>query len=77
VAAAYAIQFRPESLLILPVIGFAIWPRFRGDAASAGWWAATLFLWLVAIHGRIVRRQARGLGTAARASPDTLRRTSG
>jgi 4-amino-4-deoxy-L-arabinose transferase-like glycosyltransferase len=51
VATAYAIQFRPESLLILPVVGFLIWPRLRPELERPrGWWAATLFLWLVAIH---------------------------
>ena len=51
VAAAYAIQFRAESFLILPVIGFMIWPRLRGELERPrGWWAAMLFLWLVAIH---------------------------
>ena len=51
VAAAYAIQFRPESLLILPVLGFLVWPRLQLDLERPrGWWAATLFLWLVAIH---------------------------
>ena len=51
VAAAYAIQFRPESLLILPVIGVMTWPRLRGELERPrGWWAAMLFLWLVAIH---------------------------
>ena len=51
VAAAYAIQFRPESFLILPVIGVVIWPRLRGELERPrGWWAAILFLWLVGIH---------------------------
>jgi hypothetical protein len=51
VAAAYAIQFRPESLVILPVLGFIAWPRLRVDLSRpGGWWAATLFLWLSAMH---------------------------
>lgn len=51
VSAAYAIQFRPESLLVLPVIVFMIWPRLRLDLERPrSWWAATLFLWLVAVH---------------------------
>ena len=51
IAAAYAIQFRPESLLILPVVGIMIWPRLRGELERPrGWWAAILFFWLVAIH---------------------------
>jgi hypothetical protein len=51
VAAAYAIQFRPESLLILPVIGFLIWPRLRPELDHPGaWWAACVFLWLISVH---------------------------
>ena len=49
--AAYAIQFRPESLLILPVIGLVVWPRLRPDLERPrGWWAAALFLCLIAVH---------------------------
>jgi 4-amino-4-deoxy-L-arabinose transferase-like glycosyltransferase len=51
VAASYAIQFRPESILILLVIAFMTWPRLRPELARpGGWWAANLFLWLVAVH---------------------------
>jgi hypothetical protein len=51
VATAYAVQFRPESLLILPVVGFLIWPRLRPELEHPrGWWAVCLFLWLVSIH---------------------------
>ena len=51
VTSAYAIQFRPESLLILPVIGFLVWPRFQRELRRpSGWWALTLFLVLVAMH---------------------------
>jgi len=31
VAAAYAIQFRPESFLIVPVIGLLLWQRAREE----------------------------------------------
>ncbi len=31
VAAAYAVQFRPESLLILPVVGLLLWQRVRDE----------------------------------------------
>jgi hypothetical protein len=48
---AYAIQFRPESLLILPVVGFLIWPRFRPELDHPrGWWAVCGFVWLTSIH---------------------------
>lgn len=51
IASAYAIQFRPESILILPVVGFVIWPRLRFHLdRTATWWIANLFLWLVAVH---------------------------
>lgn len=51
VTAAYAVQFRPESILILPVIAFIVWPRARLELEQAStWWALTLFLSLVAVH---------------------------
>ena len=51
IATAYAIQFRPESVLILPVVAIVAWPRVREDLhAPAGWWAAVLLLWLVSAH---------------------------
>ena len=51
VTAAYAIQFRPESLLLLPVIGLLIWPRLRQELERPrGWWAALLFFGLAAVH---------------------------
>jgi MYXO-CTERM domain-containing protein len=51
VSTAYAIQFRPESLLVLPVIGLLTWPRLQIDLVRPrGSWAATLFLCLVAMH---------------------------
>ena len=51
VAAAYAVQFRPESVLILPVIGLLIWPRLQVDVRHPrAWWVANLFLCLVALH---------------------------
>ena len=51
VAAAYAIQFRPESLLIVPVIAVLIWQRARQELTRPRlWWAALLFLALAAVH---------------------------
>jgi len=51
VASAYALQFRPESLLIAPVIVFVIWPRLRLNLdRTETWWIGNLFLWLVAVH---------------------------
>ena len=51
VAAAYAIQFRPESFLILPVVAVMLWPRLREEATAARlWWIGLLFFALVAVH---------------------------
>src|SRR5687768_9508788 len=50
VASAYAVQFRPESLLILPVVGLVLWPT-RGEwRRPRTWWIALLALVLVAVH---------------------------
>ena len=41
----------PESILILPVIAFVIWPRARLDLARPrSWWAVVLFAGLVSVH---------------------------
>ena len=48
VAAAYAIQFRPESFLILPVAAVMLLPR--GVPATRLWWIGLLFLALIAVH---------------------------
>ena len=51
VAAAYAIQFRPESLLIVPVIAVMIWQRAREEFTRPRlWWGALLCLALAAVH---------------------------
>ncbi|HTI37711.1 MAG TPA: glycosyltransferase family 39 protein [Vicinamibacterales bacterium] len=51
VSAAYAIQFRPESLLVLPIVAAVAWPRLRLDAQRPrGWWAAVLFVTLTSMH---------------------------
>jgi 4-amino-4-deoxy-L-arabinose transferase-like glycosyltransferase len=51
VVAAYAIQFRPESLLIVPVIALLIWQRAPDEIARPRlWWAGVIFLGLAAIH---------------------------
>jgi hypothetical protein len=51
VSLAYAVQFRPESLLVLPVVGVLAWPRLSVDLRTpAGWWVTNLFLLLVAVH---------------------------
>jgi len=51
VTTAYAVQFRPESILVLPVILFVVWPRIRVELETPrGWWAICLLLCLVAVH---------------------------
>jgi len=50
VAAAYAIQFRPESFLIIPVIALLIWQRAPEEFTRTRlWWAGLLFLALAAV----------------------------
>jgi hypothetical protein len=73
IMAGYAIQFRPESILILPVIGFLIWPRLRADVARPDtWWAGLLFVGLAAAHvGHLIAVRHIGWGTdSARFSLD-------
>ena len=51
VCAAYAIQFRPESILVLPVAGLLTWPRLGTELARPrGWWIGLLFLVLASVH---------------------------
>jgi 4-amino-4-deoxy-L-arabinose transferase-like glycosyltransferase len=51
VATAYAVQFRPESLLILPAVVLLIWQRARDELSQPRiWWAGLLFLGLAAVH---------------------------
>ena len=51
VVAAYAIQFRPESILILPVSVLIAWPRLRLEAGQPRVWGAVLlFLALASVH---------------------------
>ena len=65
VAAAYAIQFRPESLLIVPVIALLIWQRARQEFTRPRlWWAGLLFLALAAVHvGHMAAVRNEGWGT--------------
>ena len=48
---AWAVQFRPESLLILGVVAVLVWRRGDGAVARPGfWWAALLTFALLAVH---------------------------
>jgi hypothetical protein len=69
VAAAYAVQFRAESFLIVPAIGTLWWRHDVRDElrTTRVWWVALLSLGLVAVHiGHIfaVRNEAWGAGGA-------------
>lgn len=51
VTAAYAMQFRPESLLILPALALLTWERVSGEIARPPtWWAGLLLVALAAVH---------------------------
>jgi hypothetical protein len=77
VATAYAVQFRPESLLIVPVIALALSPYLtREELARPRLWAVGLLsLALVAVHiGHTVAVRNEGWGTTgARLSLDYVR----
>jgi len=67
VATAYAVQFRPESFLIVPVIVLLLWQRARDEFMRPRlWWAGLLFLALVAVDaGHMVAVRGERWGTAA------------
>jgi 4-amino-4-deoxy-L-arabinose transferase-like glycosyltransferase len=68
VAAAYAVQFRPESLLIVPVIALLLWQRTREEFGRPRlWWAAALFVALTSVHvahTAAIRNEGWGTGQA-------------
>jgi 4-amino-4-deoxy-L-arabinose transferase-like glycosyltransferase len=50
VGVAYAVQFRPESFLIVPVAGLLLWPRIARELTRPRlWWLGLLFLVLVGV----------------------------
>jgi 4-amino-4-deoxy-L-arabinose transferase-like glycosyltransferase len=68
VAAAYAVQFRPESTLIVPVIGFLLWRgTSRDEFSRVRFWAVGLLtLALVAVHlGHLTAVRNEEWGTRA------------
>jgi 4-amino-4-deoxy-L-arabinose transferase-like glycosyltransferase len=73
VVTAYAIQFRPESGLIVPVIALVLLQQSRDELRSVRlWWAGALFLALAAVHfAHLFAVRNEGWGTAdARLSLD-------
>ncbi len=67
-AAAYAVQFRTESPLLLPVMGFLLWRAVRTELGNARlWWCGLLFLTLAAAnigHLAAVRNESWGTSGA-------------
>jgi 4-amino-4-deoxy-L-arabinose transferase-like glycosyltransferase len=50
-AAAYAIQFRPESPLVLAIAGVLLWRTLRAEIGSTRvWWCGLLFAALATVH---------------------------
>jgi hypothetical protein len=73
VATAYAIQFRPESILIVPVIALLLWQRTRDELSGVRLWSAgAVFLLFAAVHfAHMFAVRNEGWGTAdARLSLD-------
>lgn len=66
VAAAYAVQFRVESLLIVPVIGLLLWQHARDELTRPRlWWVALLAFGLLALHlGHLFVVRNEGWGTS-------------
>jgi len=66
VAAAYAVQFRPESLLIVPVVLLLVWQGARDEFTRPRlWWAGLLFFALTAVHiGHVFAVRHEGWGTS-------------
>ena len=64
IATAYASQFRPESLLVVPIVGLLLWQRSRDELLTPRMcWAAALFVALTALqfaHVLAVRHEGWG-----------------
>ena len=65
VSTAYAVQFRPESILILPVIAWLMWRRAPSESGQTRfWWVGVLTIGLLAVHiGHLVAVRNEGWGT--------------
>jgi 4-amino-4-deoxy-L-arabinose transferase-like glycosyltransferase len=66
VGTAYAVQFRPESFLIVPAIALLLWISAREEFSRQRlWWAGLLGLALVAVHiGHTFAVRNEGWGTS-------------
>jgi hypothetical protein len=65
VAAAYAVQFRPESMLIAGVLALMLWRHRSELGRQRFWWVALLVLLLLAVHaGHMAAVRHEGWGTA-------------
>jgi hypothetical protein len=66
VASVYAAQFRPESLLIAPIVGLVVWPTVRQQLKGPHfWWVCLLCFALAAVHvGHLVSVRNEGWGTS-------------
>jgi hypothetical protein len=66
IASAYAVQFRPESFLILPAVGLLLWCRAPEELTRPRlWWAALLGCALIAVHiGHVFAVRNEGWGTS-------------
>lgn len=66
VATAYAMQFRVESVLIVPVVGLFIWRRAVGELGRPRLWVIGLLtLALAAVHlGHLIAVRSEGWGTS-------------
>jgi hypothetical protein len=66
--AAYALQFRPESPLVLAAVGILLWRALRTEHGSARlWWCGLLFVILAAVnigHLMAVRNESWGTSEA-------------
>jgi 4-amino-4-deoxy-L-arabinose transferase-like glycosyltransferase len=65
VAAAWAVQFRPESALVVPVVALVLWQGAPGEFRRPRlWWAGLLALLLIAVHlGHLAAVRNEGWGT--------------
>ena len=66
VSAAWAVQFRPESALVVPVVALVLWQGARDEFGRPRlWWAGLAALLLIAVHlGHLAAVRNEGWGTS-------------